>query len=107
MDSASPTAILFAPIRIGGVELRNRLVFQPHYTALGTFDTLKIEPWVLWLSEGSFRSQSRETTVWVTDDARHLPVRISSEVFFGSVYADLIQVSGGRAKSAAPEKAAQ
>jgi hypothetical protein len=76
-------------------------------TELGTFNTLKIEPWVLWLSEGSFRSQSRETTVWVTDDARHLPVRISSEVFFGSVYADLIQVSGGRAKSAAPEKAAQ
>jgi hypothetical protein len=76
-------------------------------TALGTFDTLKIEPWVLWLSEGSFRSQSRETTVWVTDDARHLPVRISSEVFFGSVYADLIQDSGGRATSSARENAAQ
>lgn len=64
-------------------------------TALGTFDTVKIEPWVLWLSEGSFRSQSRETTIWVTDDARHLPVRISSAVFFGNVYADLIEVSGG------------
>jgi len=64
-------------------------------TGLGTFDTVKIEPWVLWLSEGSFRSQSRETTIWVTDDARHLPVRISSSVFFGDVYADLIQVTGG------------
>jgi hypothetical protein len=63
-------------------------------TALGTFDTLKIQPWVLWLSEGSFRSQTRETTVWVTDDARHLPVRISASVFFGNVYADLIEVTG-------------
>jgi Protein of unknown function (DUF3108) len=63
-------------------------------TALGTFDTLKIEPWVLWLSEGSFRSQARATTVWVTDDSRHLPVRISSSVFFGNVYADLIEISG-------------
>jgi uncharacterized protein DUF3108 len=63
-------------------------------TALGTFDTLKIEPWVLWLSEESFRRETRATTVWVTDDARHLPVRIAAEVFFGSVYADLIEVTG-------------
>jgi len=63
-------------------------------TALGTFETLKIEPWVLWLSEGSFRSQMRETTIWVTDDSRHLPVRISASVFFGSVYADLIEITG-------------
>jgi hypothetical protein len=62
-------------------------------TALGTFDTLKIEPWVLWLSEGSFRSQTRETTIWVTNDSRHLPVRISSTVFFGNIYADLIEVT--------------
>jgi hypothetical protein len=63
-------------------------------TALGTFDTLKIQPWVLWLSEGSFRSQTRETTIWVTDDARHLPVRIEASVFFGDVYADLIEIDG-------------
>ena len=76
-------------------------------TALGTFDTLKIEPWVVWLSEGSFRSQSRETLVWVTDDGRHLPVRISSEVFFGTVYADLIEVSKAPEKSAAHKDPAQ
>ena len=70
-------------------------------TALGTFNTLKIEPWVLWLSEGSFRTQTRSTTVWVTDDSRHLPVRISASVFFGSVYADLIEVHGAPAPAAA------
>jgi 2,4-dienoyl-CoA reductase-like NADH-dependent reductase (Old Yellow Enzyme family) len=30
--------VLFTPTRIGTLELRNRFVFQPHYTALGTFD---------------------------------------------------------------------
>lgn len=63
-------------------------------TALGTFDTVRIEPSVIWLSEGSFRTQARQTTIWVTDDARHLPVRIAAAVFFGNVYADLVSVSG-------------
>jgi hypothetical protein len=66
-------------------------------TALGTFDTLRIEPSVVWLSEGSFRTQARETTVWITDDARHLPVRIASSVFIGEIRADLVQVTNGRA----------
>src|SRR5262245_36994503 len=30
--------MLFSPIRIRDLELRNRLVFQPHYTALGTLE---------------------------------------------------------------------
>jgi Protein of unknown function (DUF3108) len=63
-------------------------------TALGTFDTLKIQPWVLWLSENSFRGQAHETTVWVTDDERHLPVRIEAEAYFGYVRADLTGVTG-------------
>lgn len=61
-------------------------------TALGTFDTVRIEPTVVWLSEGSFRSQARATTLWVTDDPRHLPLRIESAVFIGNVRADLVQV---------------
>jgi 2,4-dienoyl-CoA reductase-like NADH-dependent reductase (Old Yellow Enzyme family) len=30
--------VLFTPAKIGHLELRNRIVFQPHYTALATFD---------------------------------------------------------------------
>ncbi len=63
-------------------------------TALGTFDTVKIEPSVIWLSEGSFRADARETAIWITDDSRHLPVRIAAAVFFGNVYADLVSVTG-------------
>ena len=65
-------------------------------TGLGAFNALRIEPAVVWLSEGSFRSQARATTIWVTDDPRHLPIRIQSAVFIGSVVADLTQVTGGR-----------
>ncbi len=63
-------------------------------TPLGTFDTLRIEPSVLWLSQGEFRKQARATTIWVTDDGRHLPVRIESAAYIGNVRADLVQVIG-------------
>jgi len=62
-------------------------------TGLGTFNVLKIQPSVVWLSEGSFRDQATEMTVWLTDDPRHLPIRIESAVFIGSVVADLTQIS--------------
>ncbi|MGH7916948.1 MAG: DUF3108 domain-containing protein [Candidatus Binataceae bacterium] len=62
-------------------------------TTLGTFDTLRIEPSVVWLSNGKFRSQARQTTVWVTTKG-HVPVRIDAQVIFGNVQADLINISG-------------
>jgi Protein of unknown function (DUF3108) len=64
-------------------------------TSLGVFNALRIEPAVVWLSDGSFRSQAHATTVWVTDDARHLPLRVESAVFIGSVIVDLIKVVDG------------
>jgi hypothetical protein len=64
-------------------------------TALGDFDTLRIEPSVVWLSEGSFRSEASATTIWVTDDARHLPVRIESAVYIGAIRVDLTRVTNG------------
>jgi hypothetical protein len=77
-------------------------------TALGTFNTLKIEPSVIWLSQGSFRSQAQETTIWVTDNRRHLPVRIAATVFFGYIYVDLVKIEAhgstpGTAQSAAAQ----
>jgi len=76
-------------------------------TALGTFDTLKIEPSVLWLSQGNFRSQARETIIWVTDDGRHLPVRLAADVYFGYIYVDLVKIeaAGTNTTGAAEEVA--
>jgi len=61
-------------------------------TELGTFSALRIEPSAVWMSENSFRDQATSMTVWVTDDQRHLPLRIESAVFFGAVRADLKQI---------------
>ncbi|HTT76439.1 MAG TPA: DUF3108 domain-containing protein [Candidatus Binataceae bacterium] len=74
-------------------------------TELGTFDTLKIEPSVLWLSQGNFRNEARDTTIWVTDDGRHLPVRIAADVFFGYIYADLVKVEDKGSETAASSRA--
>ncbi|MGH7840040.1 MAG: DUF3108 domain-containing protein, partial [Candidatus Binataceae bacterium] len=71
-------------------------------TALGSFAALRIEPSAVWLSENSFRSQTSSMTVWVTDDARHLPLRIESAVFFGTVRADLTQILQAPAGRAQP-----
>jgi hypothetical protein len=62
-------------------------------TGLGTFNSLRIEPSVVWLSEGGFRSQATAMTIWVTDDQKHLPIRIEAAVYIGSVRADLTQAS--------------
>ena len=36
--NAGDYSMLFSPFKIRDVELHNRLVFQPHFTALGTLD---------------------------------------------------------------------
>jgi len=61
-------------------------------TAAGTFDAVKIAPAVSWTSNESMRTETRATTVWVSADARRLPVRIESQAFFGVVRADLVGV---------------
>jgi hypothetical protein len=61
-------------------------------TAFGTLPALRIEPSVAWLSEGSFRQQVHATTIWVSDDPRHLPLRVESAVFVGSVVVNLTGV---------------
>ena len=64
-------------------------------TSLGAFNALRIAPAVIWLSDKSFRSQASYTTLYVSDDARHLPLRLESAVFIGSVVVDLTQVVDG------------
>lgn len=74
---------------------------EPLTTGLGTFQALRIEPSAVWLSENSFRNQASSMTVWVTDDAHHLPLRIESAVFFGAVRADLRQILPAPSRPAA------
>lgn len=59
----------------------------------GRFAALKVVPH-LWRIEGrpAPDTRLRKATIWVTDDARHVPLRIRSKVFFGSVSVDLVEL---------------
>jgi hypothetical protein len=60
-------------------------------TPAGTFDTLLVEPQMA--SAGVQREE--QLFIWYTDDDRRLPVRIRTEVKFGSVTATLKSITAG------------
>ncbi len=65
---------------------------EPISTPMGTVRALRIVPSVVWLSEGKFLNQVSKTVVWVTDDERHLPLRVEAAAYVGSIRVDLVQV---------------
>jgi hypothetical protein len=75
------------------VNVRRREKITVH---AGTFDCFLVEP--LLRGPGLFISKGKKLEVWLTTDARHMPVRMRSEVFFGHVAAELISYH-----SSAPE----
>ena len=60
-------------------------------TPAGRFATVVVEPQ---MSSGGVARDER-LFIWYTDDARHLPVRIRTEVKFGAITANLTAVHGG------------
>lgn len=62
-------------------------------TPAGTFNTVVVEPRML--SGGIFRDESAKLTIWFSDDAQRIPVRISSEVKVGTISAVLKGTSAG------------
>jgi uncharacterized protein DUF3108 len=61
-------------------------------TPLGEFDAFRIVPSVTYLSDGKLNDEVHDTTLWVSADARRLPLRVESAVFIGSVRIDLVGV---------------
>lgn len=57
----------------------------------GTFDCIIIEP--LMKEGGLFKSEGR-VLIWLTDDERKIPVRVSTKVVVGSIDAELREYSG-------------
>jgi hypothetical protein len=60
-------------------------------TPAGKFNTVMVEPEM----ESGGVEREEKLYIWYSDDPRHLPVRIRTEVKFGSVTANLRAVSGG------------
>jgi hypothetical protein len=61
-------------------------------TPLGEFDAFRIVPSVTYLSDGKINDEVQDTTLWVSADARRLPLRIESAVFIGTVRIELVKV---------------
>jgi hypothetical protein len=57
----------------------------------GTFDCLIIEP--LMKEGGLFKSEGR-VLIWLTDDERKIPVKVSTKVVIGSIESELREYSG-------------
>jgi len=56
-------------------------------TPAGTFHTILVKPAVR--RDGIFIQKGRNLQIWLTDDARHIPVLMRVELFFGHVEASL------------------
>ena len=63
-------------------------------TPMGTFDALVVVPRSE-MSGGVFRDEKGKMTIWYSADDRHLPLRIKSELKFGSITATLKAVTSG------------
>lgn len=63
-------------------------------TPVGTFRTVVVEPKML---AGGLYKDEGSLTIWYTDDARHIPVRIRSDVKVGSITASLRAIRAGAA----------
>lgn len=61
-------------------------------TEAGTFRTVVVEPR---MEAGGIFQQKGKMTIWYTDDARHVPVRIATDVKIGSITATLKHVTNG------------
>lgn len=64
----------------------------------GTFKTIKIEPLVV--DGGLFKSDGN-IYIWLTDDENKIPVKVSTKILIGDVYAELTKYSGLRNQATA------
>jgi hypothetical protein len=62
-------------------------------TKYGKFHSIKIKPLLI---KGTMFDAGEKMTVWVSDDANHIPLRIQSSIKIGSVKADLMEFSNLR-----------
>lgn len=68
------------------------------HAGTSSFRTVMVEPKIH--SGGIFRDEENRLFIWYTDDERHIPVRIRSELAAGAITATLRRYSVGTAKTA-------
>lgn len=75
------------PVKIIGKEIIK--------VAAGKFKTIQVQPGV---SAGNLFKFDGKINVWLTDDARKIPVKVATSIFIGEVGAELYKYSGVRGK---------
>ena len=69
-------------VQVGG---RERITVQA-----GTFECLKVKPLI---QQGTVFRNNEDIDLWVTDDERHIPVKIKSGIVIGSIDVDLLDAT--------------
>ena len=62
-------------------------------TKYGKFNAIKIKPLLL---KGTIFEGGENMTVWVSDDANHIPLRVESPIVVGKVKIDMMSYSNLR-----------
>jgi len=63
-------------------------------TSLGEFDAYKIIPRVADLSKSGYAKRFREGILWITADEKRLPIKMTAQVFVGSVIIEMTEGKG-------------
>jgi hypothetical protein len=74
-----------------GVEVKV-VAQEPVQIGLGQFNTLKVQPLIF--GEENLIRKPGEMYIWLTDDARHIPVRAMVQGSFGAVTVELTSMQG-------------
>lgn len=64
-------------------------------TDAGSFSTVVVEPLLQGVGGVFARSRNPSMRVWISSDARRLPVRISSRIMVGKVVGELVEIQTG------------
>lgn len=56
-------------------------------TKYGTFKAIKIKPLLI---SGTIFKEGDQMTIWISDDANHIPLRVDSPILVGSIKVDLV-----------------
>ena len=67
-------------------------------------EAYRIIPFIQNIAKEGYASRLNEATVWITADERRLPVRISSKIYVGSVYLELVEEKHGVQSTAAESR---
>ena len=67
---------------------------EPISTRVGDFEAYKVIPRVTNLTKEGYAGRVREATAWISADEKRRPLRITSQVFIGSVSIEMVEEMG-------------